>query len=281
MTTGGVIRGDKLTGYTRWQAEDFSAPAERQRPKEADIPPEEPPPPQMPVEPVMEEAEESEPEVEVSHVILPQEGLSLPTAEEIEQIHEEARQNGYRVGFGEGRTAGYEEGLRAGHAEGYQESFDSGRQAGFQESSAAVKQYEEEIQRICQGLQGAMAVFDQEMAEAVLACALKIAEQLTRTAIRVQPEMLLPIIQDAIAALPLHHGPITLFLAQADLEVVHKHLESQFAQEGWVMQMDESLKPGDFRISSGASDVDARMENRWQRVLEGIGISTEWLEKRL
>jgi len=264
---GDVIRGEELAAYTRWQAEDFSAPGKPQG-KGANV------------RQRLDARAASGGEVEVSQVVLPQKGLALPTAEDIAQIHEEARQDGYRIGFGEGRTAGYEEGLRAGHADGYQEGFESGRQAGFQEGSAAVKNYEGEIHRLCQGLQGAMADFDQEVAEAVLACALEVAGQLTRTALKVQPELLLPLIREALAALPLHHGPVTLYLARADAALMREHLESQFAQEGWVIQEDDSLRPGDCRVYSGASEVDARMESRWRRVLEGIGLSPEWLEKK-
>jgi len=264
----GVIRGDELAAYTRWQAEDFASSTEKPVPKGADTSARMPP------------SEAGGGEVEVSHVVLPQMGLSLPTAEEIEQIHEETRQNGYRVGFGEGRTAGYEEGLRAGHADGYQDGFDSGRQAGFREGSGAARNYEGEISRLCQGLQGAMAVFDQEMAESVLACALEVAGQLTRTAMQVEPELLLPVIQEALAALPMNHGAVTLFLAPADATLAREHLAQQFAQEGWMIQEDASLKPGDCRIVSGSSEIDARLESRWRRVLDRIGLSAEWLEKK-
>ncbi|MCL2075456.1 MAG: flagellar assembly protein FliH [Betaproteobacteria bacterium] len=269
--TGDVIRGEELADYTRWQAEDFSGrPAPGQKSAHA----------LRPVE-SGSMSDKSPGEVEVSHVALSQMGLSLPTAEDIEHIHEEARQNGYRIGFGEGRTAGYEEGLRAGHADGYQDGFDSGRKAGFRDGASAAENYEVEIHRLCQGLQSAMAVFDQEVAESALACALEVAGQLARTTLRVQPEMLLPIIQEALAALPMHHGPVTLFLSQADAALVREHLESQFTQEGWAIQEDDTLQQGDCRIYSGASEVDARMETRWRRVLEGIGLSPEWLEKKL
>ncbi|MCL2022091.1 MAG: flagellar assembly protein FliH [Betaproteobacteria bacterium] len=272
---GDVIRGEELAAYTRWQAEDFSAPPAKPGAKEANV--RRGGQFQGSVDSDFNPAEASDGEVEVSHVALPQ---RLPTAEDIAQIHEEARQNGYRIGFGEGRTAGYEEGLRAGHADGHQDGFESGRQAGFREGAAAAKNYEEEIHRLCQGLQGAMTVFDQEVAESALACALEVAGQLTRAALRVQPEMLLPIIQEALAALPLHHGPVTLCLAEADVALAREHLEGQFTQEGWAIQVDNSLKQGDCRIYSGTSEVDARLESRWRRVLEGIGLSPEWLENK-
>ncbi|MDR2637291.1 MAG: flagellar assembly protein FliH [Zoogloeaceae bacterium] len=255
---GNVIPGEisAAAAYTRWQAEDFARPSS--------------PSPAAPRAETVEErrAVAGDGEVEVSHIG----SVPLPTAEDIERIHEEARQSGYRSGL----EAGHEEGYEKGYAKGYEE----GRGAGFQEGGAAGQAYEEEIRRLCQGLQEALAALDQEIAEAVLACALEAAGQMTRSAIRVKPELLLPTIREALAALPLRHEPVTLLLAPEDATVLREHLGNQFAQEGWHIQEDNSILPGGCLLRAGTSEIDARVESRWRRILEAIGLSQEWLANK-
>ncbi|GHU42256.1 flagellar assembly protein H [Betaproteobacteria bacterium] len=189
--------------------------------------------------------------------LVPAEQVKLPTVEELEQMHEEARQSGYQ--------AGYDAGFLAGH--------DEGRELG----RGSAEAYEKEIRTLCQGLKGALQDFDQDVAESVLACALEVASQLTRTMIRVQPESLLPTIREALSALPLQHDPVTLLVAPAEAEVIRAHLETRFSQDGWQIQEDPNIAPGGCRLRAGSSEVDATLNTRWRRILESIGVTEEWL----
>lgn len=220
---------DQLQAYTRWEATDFSPPP----PKPAPPPPEPAPPPPTP-EPVVEEVEH----------------IPLPTAEDIERIHEEA------------------------HASGYQAGYDEGYQAGL----AAAQIHGDRLAALAQGLQEAMGSIDQELAESILACSLEVARQITKSTLQSQPEALLPVIREALSALPLHHGPVTLLVNPADKPLIHEHLGDQFSHAGWQVLEDEEILPGGCRIRAGASEVDATLPTRWRRTLEAIGVTPEWLD---
>ncbi|MDR1888292.1 MAG: flagellar assembly protein FliH [Zoogloeaceae bacterium] len=238
------IPRENLQTYTRWQADDFGAPRPA-APDKAAVPEDDAAQANAPPT-ASQEAE-----------IVPAEQVRLPTAEDLERMHEDARQSGYQ--------AGYDAGYQAGHEEG--------RQAGSSDAEA----YKAEIGNLCLGLNEALQHFDQDMAESVLACALEVAGQLTRTIIRVQPETLLPTIREALALLPLHHGPVTLLIAPAEMAMVREHLETQFSQNGWQIQADPDIAPGGCRLRAGSSEVDATLNTRWRRTLESIGVTQEWL----
>jgi flagellar assembly protein FliH len=239
------IPGKTHPAYTRWQADDFGvAPA----PETTDAP--------MPATTADAATEKDAGVVSVRSGV----AFTLPTAEDIERMHEEARQSGYQAGYAEGVQAGGEE----------------GRQSGL----ASAQTYVTNLQSLCQGVEEAMQTFDQEMAEAVLACALEVAGQLARSVIRVHPEILLPIIREALAALPLQHGAVTLLVAPTELALAREHLASQFAQSGWIIQEDPTLAAGGCRLRAGGSEIDASLETRWRRVLEAIGVTPEWLERQ-
>ncbi|MDR0674316.1 MAG: flagellar assembly protein FliH [Zoogloeaceae bacterium] len=241
------IPKEALVTYTRWRADDFGAPSAP--PETTDVAPSAAPP-------------DGTAEDAGAAAVSVQSGVafSLPTAEDIERMHEEARQSGYEAGYAEGLKAGGE----------------AGRQSG----QAAAQGYAERLQTLCRGVEEAVGALDQEVAEAVLAAALEVAGQIVRGVIRVHPEMLLPIVREALAALPLRHGPVTLWVSPEEIALAREHLESQFAQSGWILQEDPELSPGGCRLRADSSEIDATVETRWRRTLEAIGVTPEWLDRQ-
>jgi flagellar assembly protein FliH len=234
------IPKEKLQAYTRWRADDFTRKS---------VPPDAPP-----------AASSGQASTEGSEAVVNLHEIPLPTAESIERIHEEARNSGYQ--------AGYEEGQKAGHAEGYQ--------TGMASAQSCVEQ----LLALNQGLQEALSHLDQEIAESLLACALEVARQVIRSTIQIKPEILLPIIREALAALPLQHGPVTLRVHPDDLPLVREHLGASFNQSDWRIQEDGGIAPGGCRLEAGSSEIDATLPTRWRRALEAIGTTPEWLDTR-
>jgi flagellar assembly protein FliH len=183
---------------------------------------------------------------------------ALPTAEDIERIHSEA----YAAGYADGQAAG----LEAGHAEGYA--------AG--EAEARVEA--ERIAALGANLIQHLQAIDQEIAEELLTVAVGIASQVLRQSLRVKPELLLPVVREAMAALPLAHAHPALFLNPTDAALVRSQLGEQLAHKGWRILEDSSIEAGGCRIESGTSEVDATLSTRWQRVLDTIGSNSDWLD---
>lgn len=172
--------------------------------------------------------------------------VALPTAEEVERIHREAHEAGY--------AAGYEEG------------------------AVAARDEAQQLAALGERLRGDLQTIDQDVSEQLLALAVEIAGQVLRQSLQVRPELLLPVVREAVASLSLHHGHPALFLNPADAELVRRHLGEQLAHNGWRIIEDGDIAAGGCRIEAGASEVDATLQTRWRRVLEAIGTSAEWLD---
>lgn len=177
--------------------------------------------------------------------------IVLPTAEDIERIHSEAQEAGYAAGH----SAGYEAGLAEARAQA------------------------DQIAALGDNLRQQLQLLDQEVSESLLAVAIETARQVLRQSLKLRPELLLPVVREAIASLPLHHGHPALFLTPSDAALVRQHLGEQLSHNGWRILEDSSLTCGGCRIESGASEVDATLETRWRRVLEAIGTSADWLDE--
>lgn len=194
-----------------------------------------------PLVPVMEQPEVAPP-------------IALPTAEDIERVYEEARTSGYQAGLAEGKAAGE------------------------QATNEALALQADRFNTLIGSLQTALNEFDQSVAEQMLALAIEIAAQLARGVFAAQNDALLPIIREALAALPLHHAHIVIRLNPADGDIVRTLLGEEFAQTGTQILDDSEISPGGCLLQAGSSEIDATIETRWKRVLEAIGTEPQaWL----
>ena len=180
--------------------------------------------------------------------------LTLATAEEVERIYAEAQESGYSAGHASGHAAGYEEGLAQARSEA------------------------ERINALLENLQVALQGLDQNVADQLLTLSIEIAGQVLRQSLRIKPELLLPVVREAVAALPPHHGHPALFVHPDDAALVRTHLGEQLSHNNWRIIEDSRLETGGCRVEVGASEVDATLATRWRRVIESIGVSQEWLD---
>lgn len=225
----GFIPKEDLPTYQRWQVGSFDA-----QPSPASV-----------TSPVQSSSEKEEHRAPQFH---------LPTAEEIERLHEDARAEGYRAGYAEGQNAAAEA------------------------AEAARADESARFLMLMQNFSDALTAMDQEIAEQVLDLALEVSRQVIRSTIDTQREALLPIVREAIAALPLHHAHVSLHLNPADAAMVKENIGEQLAQSGTQILDDPAISPGGCKLVAGASEIDASIETRWKRVLEAIGATpTEWL----
>ena len=175
----------------------------------------------------------------------PEEPVVLPTAADIERMHAEAHEQGY--------AAGYEEGI------------------------ARAQQIAAQLDTLMSGLQQSMAALDQKVADQLLATAVEIAQQVVRQTLPIKPDMLLPVVREAITTLHPHPGHPLLFVHPEDADLIRTHLGEQLTHNNLRIIEESTLSPGGCRVEHGASEVDATLETRWRRTIESMGISQEWL----
>lgn len=178
----------------------------------------------------------------------PVSGVNLPTAEGIERIHNQAQEDGYRTGFDAGREAGYAEGMKA------------------------ARQQAEQLAALAENFRRAVADLDQNVAESILELSLGVARQVVQNSLAAQPEAVIAVIREALTALPLHHGNITLHLNPKDAELLRTQLGNQLSQSGWHLFEDPAIQAGGCIVRAGASEVDATVATRWARIIESLGV---------
>ena len=100
-------------------------------------------------------------------------------------------------------------------------------------------------------------------------------------ALKLKPELIVPIVQKAIRNLPnmtMQHP--RLYLHPDDAKIVHHYLDEQLTQDNWSIREDEQLSRGGCHIETNNSEMNASLEVRWQRILSAIGQQDTWLENK-
>lgn len=180
--------------------------------------------------------------------------LALPTAEDLERIHQEAWQEGYALGQEEGRKAGFE--------------------AGRQEGETYVRQ----LRALVEALESERVRQDEAVAQEILALALTVAQQLVGASLRIKPELVLGVIREALLSLPSLSGHYRVIVHPDSAQVVREWLAQEHGHLAWKLVEDPQMEPGGFRFESAYSELDASMKARWREVAECLGTETEWLD---
>jgi flagellar assembly protein FliH len=177
--------------------------------------------------------------------------VTLPTAEEIERIYQEAQEQGQRQGFEEGSKRGYEEGKAKAMGEAARFAQLAGR------------------------FDAALAQFDAAVGDELVALAVELGRQVVRGEIRARPETLVEVVRQALEQIPHQHA--TLYLNPDDAALARTYLGDQLAHFGHRILEDARLERGDCKVEAGGSTVDATVAVRWRRVLDGLGLEDAWI----
>jgi flagellar assembly protein FliH len=168
--------------------------------------------------------------------------VALPTASQIEEIQRQAREEGFKRGYIEG-----------------------------------VQKAARENQRLSD-LMGLIELqMDEQVAQELLDLSLDIARQMLHQALKVNPELMLGVVREAIASLPHFNQGAHLVLHPDDAILVRERMGEQLTHSGWKIFEDTRIERGGARIETTNSQIDASLEVRWKRVVAALGQDSTWL----
>ncbi len=178
------------------------------------------------------------------------EQIKLPTANEMEQMQQQVREEGYQAGHNEGQQRGY--------AEGMQQAVAATRR--LQELSVLLQQQ-----------------VDEKVVQEITGLALDVARQVIQQSLKVQPELLLAMVREAIGSLPVFNQAAHIILNPQDAALVREQMGEQLAHSGWKILEDMRMERGNARLETANSEVDGSLAARWQRVTAAMGQDAPWL----
>lgn len=179
--------------------------------------------------------------------------VDAPSEEAIAAIREQARLAGHEEGHG----AGYADGLAIGRAEAAREL--------------------EHLQSIALEFGQALAAADETIAADVLDLALHLAKGMLRSALEIKPELVIPVVREAIEYLPVLQQPAVLMLNPADMPIVREAIGEELDKGGWRVVQDASIARGGCKVDTATNQIDAQIATRWERMTHALGKDLDWL----
>ena len=171
------------------------------------------------------------------------ETVEFPTADQLTALSQQA----------------YDEGWKAGHAEGL-----AAAHAAAQPQIAAIATLQSALEQ-------EIGQLKQQLAQQILDLTLDITGHLLRSELAAKPQHILPLVQEAMQALPLPHPHPRLHLHPDDLALVRDQFSHELESGGWKLIEDSEISRGGCLIETTNSQLDARLETRWRELVLTLG----------
>lgn len=158
----------------------------------------------------------------------------IPTADEIEQWHRQA------------------------HEEGYQQ--------GLAQAQQELQETREQLQSIIDFFEHPLQALNDEVEQQLNLLAVTMAQQLVRREIKAEPGEIIGLIRECVQLLPASSRKIRIFLNPEDAELLRRtlQLDSNEEEQSWKLVEDPMITRGGCEIKSDKSIINATLENRLQ-----------------
>jgi flagellar assembly protein FliH len=162
--------------------------------------------------------------------------------------------------------------------EGYAAGLDEGRQIGLKEGRARAAEESTRFKSIANNFLEDLNRVNELIAQDMLDVSLDLAKAMLKSAITVRPELILPIVNEAVHYLPSVQQPATLFLHPDDMKIVKQYMGDELSKTGWRILEDKHIERGGCRVETASNQIDATPSTRWQRITSALGKTNDWLE---
>lgn len=195
------------------------------------------------------------------------------------EAREQGLANGYQAGYEQGLREGRAQALETGLAEGREQGFAQGREEGHEiglrsghtEGVEIAREQAVRLDELANAVAKALNTLEQEIGQALISLAVRIAEQVLNTTLDSQPKKILDLVDEIINIASEHNGLLQLRLNPQDLELVQPFLAQDSNPQSYRLIADESITCGGCIAETPLGLIDATLETRWQRVIATLG----------
>ncbi|WP_448678630.1 flagellar assembly protein FliH [Pseudomonas nicosulfuronedens] len=187
-----------------------------------------------------------------------------------------ARQRAISDGFQEGLEKGYQDGVAEGREAGLREGFEAGRQDGLrkgrEEGRAAGRQAFDEASAPLQAAVDAFGEYHQAYQRSrqkeLLELVQKVAKQVIRVELTLNPTQLLTLAEEALAAMPGEPVDVQILLNPEECARIRELNPERAAK--WRLVPDERLALGECRVVTAQTEADIGCQQRLDSCMEAL-----------
>lgn len=148
---------------------------------------------------------------------------------------------------------------------GYQRGYSEGLAAAAAEVNARLAQLDQRIDamtQIARQMARPLDRLDEVAATELAQLALSVGAQLARRRLEQEPAIVIDIIRDCLAELPMSNREVRVHVHPLDAGVIRDQLDPLRNESSWILIDDHAVGRGGARVMVDASAIDARLASR-------------------
>lgn len=186
--------------------------------------------------------------------------------------YQQSLADGFRQGMDEGYRAGHEsghaDGLAEGREAGRREGLRSGRDEAMQQTKASFEQLARPLDAMLERLETLQADYQSALRKEVVDLVARVARQVIRCELVLQPAQLMALVDETLAAMPPTRKGIEVHLNPEDLQRI-SDIDAPRAQR-WKLVPDPRLESGECLVKAGDHEADAGCAQRLAACVEQV-----------
>lgn len=196
-----------------------------------------------------------------SATMSPPKKLKPLTAEDIENI----RQQAYQDGLKEGRKAGYQQGLQEGREAGKEAGHAEGLESGQREAQQQMQQRVKQLSTLMQQLLDPISLNQQQVEQGIVNLALALSRSVIQRELQLDSRVVASLVPRLLASLPKTASGIRIQVAVEDYDAVEQALESLNTEA--ELQGVATMHAGGCVVETSTQYIDATLEKRFQKAV--------------
>lgn len=183
--------------------------------------------------------------------------------EESAQIKENARLEGYALGYQEAYAAGLQE----------------GKNDGFAESKAEMDAQIADLRQISTNMSEQIRKANLSIGDDLLNLAIELAQAMTKSIMEIDRNLINPIVRDAIEKIPSIQQPAQLSLHPDDATIIRNNMGEELDKAGWRIMLDPHMQRGGCKLETAHNLLDATIDTRWQLLTDALRHNTSSMDQ--
>ncbi|MDF1484218.1 flagellar assembly protein FliH [Ramlibacter sp. H39-3-26] len=180
--------------------------------------------------------------------------------------------DGFQRGMERGYHDGYASGVDAARAQGHAQGLHDGRAQGLREGRAEAQAAFEELAAPIDAMRTSLAAqqqdFEAALRKEVVDLVAKVARQVIRCELALQPVQILALVDETLATMPPTSQRIEVFMNPGDLQRIKDIAPERVCN--WELVPDARLESGECRVKAGHREADAGCSQRLVACMEQI-----------
>ena len=190
------------------------------------------------------------------------------TLQELEQIRQDAYEEGLKQGHEQGYVEGFDKGANEGREAGLEQGQEQGLAEGLEQAQPHIDEQLNLLKNVLSELETPTKLVTEEVEKELILLACELAKAITYVQAQEDESVILSALKAGVDALGANDVQTQIYLHPDDLNIIEQHFDAeQREQRHWQLFAEPTLERGGCQIKQQRSSIDMRLSQRIAQVI--------------